>query len=52
MLTLTGWTAFLGLVALLAVAVGGAIMGWRRYKGYDQLKGYTIVNKTQGRPGK
>ena len=52
MLTLTGWSAFLGLLALLAVAVGGAIMGWRRYKGYDQLKGYTLVSKGTRSGGK
>ena len=45
MLTLTGWSAALGIMALLAVAVGGAVMAYRRYKGWDQLKGYTIVQK-------
>ena len=44
-LTLTGWSAALGLVALMAVAVGGGVMAFRRYKGWDQLKGYTLVQK-------
>ena len=51
MLTLTGWSASLGLLALMAVAVGGAVMAYRRYKGWDQLKGYTIVQKEQRRGG-
>lgn len=50
MLTLTGWTAVLGCLALLVVAIAGGIMGYRRYKGWDQLKGYTMVLKEPIRP--
>lgn len=49
MLTLTGWSAALGLLAILVVAVVGAGLAYRRYKGYDQMSTYTLVNKTGGR---
>ena len=48
-LTLTGWSAALGLLAIVVVAVVGAGLAYRRYKGYDQMSTYTLVNKTTGR---
>ncbi len=45
MLTLTGWSAALGLLAIVVVAVVGAGLAYRRYKGYDQMSTYTLVNK-------
>ena len=48
-LTLTGWSAALGLLAIVVVAVVGAGLAYRRYKGYDQMSTYTLVNKTAGR---
>ncbi|KAK9821811.1 hypothetical protein WJX81_008502 [Elliptochloris bilobata] len=49
MLTLTGWSAALGLLAIMVVAVVGAGLAYRRYKGYDQMSTYTLVNKGAGR---
>ena len=49
MLTLTGWSAALGLLAIVVVTVVGAGLAYRRYKGYDQMSTYTLVNKTPGR---
>lgn len=45
MLTLTGWSAVLGIFALIAVVIFGGIFGWRRYKGYDRMTAYTKVAK-------
>ena len=46
-LTLTGWTASLGLLALVIVAFGGLIWGYRRYYGLDGPKGYNRVVKAR-----
>lgn len=46
-LTLTGWTAVLGVFALIVVLVGGAIWGYRRYHGLDGVKGYIRVVKNR-----
>lgn len=45
MLTLTGWSAVLGVFALLVVIVFGGVFGWRHYKGYDRMTTYTRVAK-------
>lgn len=45
MLTLTGWSAVLGVFSLIAVAIFGALWGYRKYKGYDKMTGYTRVVK-------
>ncbi len=42
-------SAALGLLAIVVVAVGGAGLAYRRYKGYDQMSTYTLVNKNAGR---
>ncbi len=47
MLTLTGWSAALGMLSLIAVVVGGAAYGYWRYKGYDKMTAYTRVNKAE-----
>lgn len=44
-LTLTGWTAMLGVLALIIVAIGGAVWAYRRYHGLDGVKGYIKVVK-------
>lgn len=48
-LTLTGWTAVLGIVAIGMVAAAGAVFGYRRYKGLDKHAGYTMVKKAKTR---
>ncbi|CAK0736969.1 hypothetical protein CVIRNUC_000833 [Coccomyxa viridis] len=45
MLTLTGWSAALGVLSLIAVVLGGAILGYWKYKGYDKMTAYTRVSK-------
>lgn len=50
-LTLTGWTAALGVVALIVVAIGGGIWGYRRYHGLDGVKGYIRVVKGKAPEG-
>ncbi|CAL5218414.1 g90 [Coccomyxa viridis] len=47
MLTLTGWSAALGMLSLIAVVVGGAAYGYWRFKGYDKMTAYTRVNKAE-----
>ncbi len=44
-LTITGWTAAMGLFALLAVIAGAAVYGYRQYRGLDAHRGYTMVVK-------
>jgi len=44
-LTLTGWSAVLGVLALIAVAIGAGVHGYRKYHGLDGVKGYIRVNK-------
>ena len=44
-LTLTGWSAVLGIMALVAVAIGAAVHGYRKYHGLDGIKGYIRVRK-------
>lgn len=41
----------MGMLALLVVAVAGGVMGYRRYKGWDQMKGYTMVLKDAPKAG-
>lgn len=48
-LTLTGWTAVIGMVAIIVVSIAGAILGYRRYKGLDKHSGYTMVKKARGK---
>ncbi len=48
-LTLTGWSAVLGIMALIAVSIFGAVYGYWKYKGYDKMTTYTRVQK--GEPG-
>ncbi len=50
-LTLTGWSAVLGVFALIAVVIAGAVFGWRRYKGYDRMTTYTKVAKGERAAG-
>ncbi len=50
-LTLTGWSAVLGIFALIAVVIAGAVLGWRRYKGLDRMTTYTKVAKGERAPG-
>lgn len=47
MLTLTGWSAALGTLSLIAVVVGGAILAYWKYKGYDKMTAYTRVSKAE-----
>ncbi|KAK9865562.1 hypothetical protein WJX84_005695, partial [Apatococcus fuscideae] len=44
-LTITGWTATLGLLALISVIIAGAVLGYRHYRGLDAHRGYTLVLK-------
>ena len=46
-LTLTGWSAILGVMAIMTVATAGAVIGYRRYKGLDKHAGYTMVHKAR-----
>ena len=48
-LTLTGWTAVVGMFAIIVVSIAGAVLGYRRYKGLDKHSGYTMVKKTRGK---
>ena len=48
-LTLTGWTAVFGLVAITVVTIAGAVFAYRRYKGLDKHSGYTMVKKAKGK---
>ena len=48
-LTLTGWTAVVGMVAIIVVTIAGAVLGYRRYKGLDRHSGYTMVKKARGK---
>lgn len=47
MLTLTGWSAALGMLSLISVVVGGAVWGYWKYKGYDKMTAYTRVSKAE-----
>jgi len=47
MLTLSGWSAALGLLSLIAVVIGGALSGYWKYKGYDRMTAYTQVSKAE-----
>jgi len=49
-LTLTGWSAVLGVLALIAVAIGLGVHGYRKYHGLDGVRGYTRVNKGRAPP--
>ena len=51
MLTLTGWSAALGMLSLIAVVVGGAAFGYWKFKGYDKMTAYTRVNKAERASG-
>lgn len=46
-LTLTGWSAILGVMAIMTVTTAGAVFGYRRYKGLDKHAGYTMVHKAR-----
>lgn len=46
-LTLTGWSAIFGVMAIVTVATAGAVYGYRRYKGLDKHAGYTMVHKSR-----
>lgn len=48
-LTLTGWTAVFGMVAITVVSIAGAVFAYRRYKGLDRHSGYTMVKKARGK---
>lgn len=48
-LTLTGWTAVVGMFAIIVVSIAGAVLGYRRYKGLDKHSGYTMVKKARGK---
>jgi len=48
-LTLTGWTAVLGIVAIVMVAAAGGVFAYRRYKGLDKHAGYTMVKKSKAK---
>ena len=50
-LTLTGWSAVLGVVAIVLVAIGAGIYGYRRYHGLDGVKGYIRVRKGKAPEG-
>lgn len=47
-ISLTGWSALAGMMALALLIVCGAVYGWRRYTGQDRV-GYTLVQKTEQR---
>ena len=47
MLTLTGWSASLGMLSLIAVVVAGGVWGYWKYKGYDKMTAYTQVSKAE-----
>lgn len=46
-LTLTGWSAIFGVVAMVTVVAAGGVFGYRRYKGLDKHAGYTMVHKAK-----
>lgn len=48
-LTLTGWSAIFGILAIMIVAAAGAVFGYRRYKGLDKHAGYTMVKKAKNK---
>lgn len=50
-LTLTGWSAVLGICAIIAVAIGAAVHGYRKYYGLDGIKGYIRVRKGKAPEG-
>ena len=50
-LTLTGWSAVMGMLALVAVTIGAATWGYRRYHGLDGVKGYIRVVKGKSPEG-
>lgn len=43
-ISLTGWSALVGLAALVVAVAGGAALAWRRY--YGPRQGYTLVTKS------
>jgi Golgi apparatus protein 1 len=48
-ISLTGWTAILGMAALLLLAAAGVLLAYRRYVGSPQAAGYTLVLKKGGK---
>ncbi|GFR46876.1 hypothetical protein Agub_g8517 [Astrephomene gubernaculifera] len=47
-LTLTGWTALLGIASMVLLILWGVNYGYRRYKGIPEQAGYTLVVKGKG----
>ncbi|EFJ50973.1 hypothetical protein VOLCADRAFT_103617 [Volvox carteri f. nagariensis] len=47
-LTLTGWTALLGIASMVLLVLWGINYGYRQYRGMPQQAGYTLVVKGRG----
>ncbi|PNH09949.1 Golgi apparatus protein 1 [Tetrabaena socialis] len=47
-LTLTGWTALLGIASMVVLVLFGANYGYRQYRGVPDQAGYTLVVKGKG----
>jgi Golgi apparatus protein 1 len=43
--TLTGWTAILGITSLILILGVGVVVGYRKYKGMPFDSQYTVVLK-------
>jgi hypothetical protein len=44
-ISLTGWTAILGMAAFMLLLAAGAMLAYKRYTGGPQAAGYTLVLK-------
>lgn len=44
--TLTGWSALIGMSALVVVVLGGGYIGYRKYFGLESGKNYALVLKS------
>ncbi len=50
-LTLTGWSALLGVLSVVVVALAAGVWGYCKYRGLDKMSGYTMVVKGKGVTG-
>ncbi|KAG2445817.1 hypothetical protein HXX76_000421 [Chlamydomonas incerta] len=48
-LTLTGWTALMGIASMVLLVLWGANYAWRQYRGIADQSDYTLVVKGKGR---
>lgn len=47
-ITLTGWTALLGIASMVVLVIWGINYGLKQYRGMPQQGGYTLVVKGKG----